>query len=90
MPPCYSIPVEDRVVPMPGSATTRDLLRATFQNECDYLQKWVDDLEAGRLQIMRHGQDISPEMAAEFRHRIGNLQGNLAAYERICDRQEKL
>jgi hypothetical protein len=74
---------------MPESASTRELLRTLFQKECDWLQKSVDEMEMGRLRMQRDGRDVTSEMMAEYRHRVGNLLGNMMAYERICERRNE-
>ena len=62
-------------------------LIAAYQAQIEWLITQATELESGERKVMAHvrGQDIdlSSNIAAEYRHKAGNMQAILEAYERL-------
>lgn len=62
-------------------------LMVAYQAQIDWLLAQADEFEDGHRKISGRvgGQevDISANYAAEYRHKAGNMQAILAAYERL-------
>ncbi len=70
---------------MPEAA--REALLQVYQNQVDWLLELAAEFESGaRKASGRIGEnevDLSSNFAAEFRHRAGNMQAILQAYDRL-------
>jgi hypothetical protein len=64
-----------------------DALKAAYRGQCSWLLAWAQDLETGGTTIVRrvHGADVdvTAETALDYRHRAGNLEAIIVAYERL-------
>ena len=64
-----------------------DALITAYQAQTDWLLAQAADFESGaRKVIARIGGkevDLSPNIAAEYRHKAGNMEAILQAYERL-------
>jgi len=62
-------------------------LMVAYQAQMDWLLSQADDFDSGQRKVT--GQiggkevDISANIAAEYRHKAGNMQAILEAYERL-------
>jgi hypothetical protein len=74
--------------PQGGTAITmaKDPFLDAFQSECMWLRHYLSRIEAGELKITRDGdgraEDVTLQVAGDYRHRLGNLEGFIQAYER--------
>ena len=66
---------------------SQDALVAAYQAQIDWLLTQAAEFETGHRQLlagMRGKEiDLSPNIAAEFRHKAGNMQAILEAYVRL-------
>jgi hypothetical protein len=60
---------------------------AAYQAQIEWLITQATEFESGERKLMAQmrGKDIdlSPNIAAEYRHKAGNMQAILEAYERL-------
>ena len=67
-------------------------LIVAYQAQIDWLLAQADDFESGARRVSgRIGGkevDISPNVAAEYRHKAGNMQAILQAYERLHTKED--
>ena len=67
-------------------ASEEHLLLA-YKHQIDWLLELADELESGARRVLGNvgGEevDLAPNLAAECRHRAGNMQAVLVAYERL-------
>jgi hypothetical protein len=74
-------------------ASLQALLNA-YQAEIDWLLVQAAEFESGARKLtgqMRGKEiDLSPNIAAEYRHKAGNMQAILQAYERLHPREPDL
>ena len=62
-------------------------LMAAYHAQIDWLLTQAEEFESGQRKvsgkIAGHEVDISANYAAEYRHKAGNMQAILAAFERL-------
>jgi len=62
-------------------------LVAAYQAQIDWLLTQAAEFESGERKIVAQMRgkeiDLSPNIAAEYRHKAGNMQAILQAYERL-------
>ena len=62
-------------------------LVAAYQAQIDWLFTQAAEFESGERKIVAQMRgkeiDLSPNIAAEYRHKAGNMQAILEAYERL-------
>jgi hypothetical protein len=67
--------------------TSLNALVVAYQAQIDWLIAQAAEFESGDRKIVAkmRGQeiDLSPNIAAEYRHKAGNMQAILQAYERL-------
>ena len=67
--------------------TSLNALIAAYQSQIDWLLTQSAEFESGEHKLiakMRGKEiDLSPNIAAEYRHKAGNMQAVLQAYERL-------
>lgn len=60
---------------------------AAYQAQIDWLLAQAEEFESGQRKVSGHlggnEVDISASYAAEYRHKAGNMQAILQAYERL-------
>jgi hypothetical protein len=68
-----------------------EALKAAYRGQCSWLSAWSKELEAGEIRVIRRTNgsdvDITDQTAADFRHRAGNLEGIIVAYERLASKE---
>ena len=67
-------------------------LLVAYQAQIEWLLAQAEDFESGARKVTGtfSGKevDISPNIAAEYRHKAGNMEAILEAYERLHAQQE--
>ena len=62
-------------------------LVTAYQAQIDWLLTQAAEFESGERKVSGHLRgkeiDLSPNIAAEYRHKAGNMQAVLEAYERL-------
>lgn len=70
---------------MPQAALNALLL--SYQHQVDWLLAQADEFESGARKTVAHMRgkevDLSPNLAAEYRHRAHNMKAILEAFERL-------
>ena len=68
-------------------ALALEALKAAYRCQLSWLLAWAMELESGDVRVVRrvHGKDVdvTAETAMDYRHRAGNLDAVIVAYERL-------
>jgi hypothetical protein len=65
-----------------------------YQDQIDWLLVQAEEFESGQRQVTGRlggqGVDVSSHYAAEYRHKAGNMQAIMQAYERLHAQEARL
>jgi hypothetical protein len=60
-----------------------DALLSAYREQAIWLKAQAAALEAGNRKVLAGDVDLSQEAAIEYRHKAGNMDAVIAAYERL-------
>lgn len=58
-------------------------LKACYLEQVQWLYERAVEYETGAVKVFHQGEDVTEQAAIDYRHRAGNMEAIIRAYERL-------